>query len=1103
MTINLDQATENALRENTAQTVFKNLRSLENQRERFKTRWVWELLQNARDSAQPEGVKIAFLISEGQLVFRHSGKPFTKDNLAHLIYHGSSKLDENDPIGQFGTGFISTHLISKIVQVRGSLDGTDFFNFTLDRSGISPNELQVSMDNSKAAVEESSQQSEDTIQDGYSTEYIYQFSEETIKDMVEEGMEELRRNAGFILAFNDALQSLHLVYNSSMTVFQKIDMVEEGDYCSYVKIEERDGDGNVIDELDIGIISDGSVTTAVSLKRDGNGRTLSLAEQIPRLYVAFPLLGTEEFSLPCIVNSTQFKPTDDRDGIFLTQSETEDITKNRALLEKGIEQASSLLAAAAAEGWRNGYRLAALGNIVPASWLDRDWYRDILTSVFLPVIRSSAILPVLSGKLISPAESWIPIWQGAVKPSEIWSLASGLKVSKEHLPVEAEVDRWSENLSGWAALIEQELTALDEAFGISRLTRLVSELSDITQLTNALEDELDTFQWLKNLYRTLFAVNQTDMLDEYAILPDQTGKFRYRNDLRLDRLSAEQAETPIDEILKDISEGLGTIVRSRLLDRRIDEESIMGLLQPLYQEELVTELADRVREQEGQELISEEAIESNVGLFAWALQHGVWKVIEGYPVITRGKTDDALFWQTLSRSDGKKENRLLAPLAYWPEVAHDYFDLFPARFIIRDAYFESCPETEYWDNLVNRGYIFAGPLFWAKQRIKIFLPDEPLPETDDDETRRSSELKEVSKIAFLTTEDIGIVYVVRNSKRKAIRFLEFLLRSVLEIDQSALETAQVMCENGETHTYYKAEWLGPVKHRKWVPIGDGKQDHINPVSLGSLIKDSPELMSILTEGRPALLMQALGVSISALSLQALADEEDDRVSLIRSLAVISEAAGGSIEKIEELASELKEDPELLAKIEQSRENRKRVAENQRVGALVEEIFKEMLEDKGFVVKRTGIGSDYSVESDVVVDGEESGLSIQGHGKKFLVEIKATRLDAVRMTITQMKTAVENKKEFVVCYVQLQGLEPDRESVENQCRFIFDIGSKVEGLWQELSRLRMAKAQCSTWAEEGDLKLEIDELGARLRIGNEAWESGNTLAEAISFFSGGE
>ena len=1106
MSDNLDQAKQKVLEENTAQAVFKSLKSLENERGRFRTRWAWELLQNARDSAKPEGVEVAFLIHRGQLIFRHTDKSFTKDNIVHLIYHGSSKVNEVDPVGHFGTGFISTHLISKVVQVRGSLDGAQSFDFTLDRRGESPKELHASMENSWAAFTQSLQPERITLADGFSTEYIYEVGDGSINEMVDAGLEELRRNAGFMLAFNDALRVLHLEFDGDRTVFQKINAGDEGKHCSYTRVEERDGEGNVVDVFEVATASDGEVTAAVPLKQDTNGRILTMTGQIPRLYVAFPLLGTEEFTLPCVINSTQFVPTEDRDGIFLGSDESKDIAENRKLIKKGLEQASVLLMSAESEGWGDCYRLVAIGSIAPANWLDRDWYKSVLISEFLPVIRASVILSTPSGNRISPSTSWIPIGQGTVTPDEIWDLANGLKEAQKHLPIKAEVDHWSGNLSGWAALVDQKTESLDEAFGISRLTRLVTELSDIAQLTTALGNELDAFQWLKNLYRLLFEANQTDLFDEQTILPDQKGKFRCRNKLRLDRRSAEHADDPIDSALKDISEGLGACVRGRLLDRRIDVEGIVGLLQPLYQDELISELAGLVREQAEQgenESVSEGVIQSNIGFFAWALRHKVWKVIEGYPVLTRVSADNATDWRTLTLLGGKQENRLLAPPAHWEKVARDFVDLFPEKFVIADTYYESCPEPECWDNLANRGYVFAGPIFQTEEKIRDFLPDEPLPDTDDDESMRSSGPVEVSKIAFLTTEDVGILHTVRSSKRKAVRFLEFLTHTALEVDQHALEISEVACENGEMHKYFKANWLGPIKRRKWVPIAKGKQDHISPVSLGLLIKDFPDLMAALTEGRPALLMQALGVSLSALSLQALADEEDDRVALIKSLAVISDATGGNIAKVEELARELKEDPELLVKIEQSREKRKQVAENQRIGALVEKIFKEMLEDKGFVIERTGIGSDYSVESDVIEDGEETGLSIQGHGKVFLVEIKATRGDAVRMTSTQMKTAVENTDKFVVCFVRLQDSSPDRESVENQSRFILDIGNKVEGLWEGLSNLREAKTRCATRSEEGDLTLEIDELGIHLRIGKDEWDAGKPLAEVVTFFSGAE
>jgi hypothetical protein len=57
-TDDLRQAKAATLVENTAQAIFKHLDRLEDHRKRFESRWVWELLQNARDAATPAGVSI-------------------------------------------------------------------------------------------------------------------------------------------------------------------------------------------------------------------------------------------------------------------------------------------------------------------------------------------------------------------------------------------------------------------------------------------------------------------------------------------------------------------------------------------------------------------------------------------------------------------------------------------------------------------------------------------------------------------------------------------------------------------------------------------------------------------------------------------------------------------------------------------------------------------------------------------------------------------------------------------------------------------------------------------------------------------------------------
>jgi hypothetical protein len=86
-----DSAKTKVLVDNTAQTVHKNLIKLFQEKPLFKIRWIWELLQNARDVAPAHGVRVSIVRDREHVSFRHDGEPFTNENVAHLIYHGSTK----------------------------------------------------------------------------------------------------------------------------------------------------------------------------------------------------------------------------------------------------------------------------------------------------------------------------------------------------------------------------------------------------------------------------------------------------------------------------------------------------------------------------------------------------------------------------------------------------------------------------------------------------------------------------------------------------------------------------------------------------------------------------------------------------------------------------------------------------------------------------------------------------------------------------------------------------------------------------------------------------------------------------------------------------
>lgn len=89
-----------------------------------KVRWIWELIQNAKDAPNQFGkVKIKIEVKDKKLKFSHNGDPFKIKDLETLVGQYSSKPEENkqDTTGKYGTGFITTYILSKIITIKGIL----------------------------------------------------------------------------------------------------------------------------------------------------------------------------------------------------------------------------------------------------------------------------------------------------------------------------------------------------------------------------------------------------------------------------------------------------------------------------------------------------------------------------------------------------------------------------------------------------------------------------------------------------------------------------------------------------------------------------------------------------------------------------------------------------------------------------------------------------------------------------------------------------------------------------------------------------------------------------------------------------------------------
>ncbi|MFN6991866.1 MAG: ATP-binding protein [Fervidobacterium sp.] len=75
-----------ALIENTAQGIFNYLKEIENKREIYVKRWVWELLQNALDAAPAEGkIEVQIVKDDNKLTFIHNGCPFKTSSVKKVV----------------------------------------------------------------------------------------------------------------------------------------------------------------------------------------------------------------------------------------------------------------------------------------------------------------------------------------------------------------------------------------------------------------------------------------------------------------------------------------------------------------------------------------------------------------------------------------------------------------------------------------------------------------------------------------------------------------------------------------------------------------------------------------------------------------------------------------------------------------------------------------------------------------------------------------------------------------------------------------------------------------------------------------------------------
>ena len=543
-----------------ADKIIKRLHDLDKTVEYNQGRWAWELLQNAKDSIADESdrtVSIQIELNENHVEFRHSGTHFTEQDIRGLINQISSKEveegEDSKKTGQFGTGFLTTHLLSKVIQVKGIVktDSNDFyrFEFPLDRQGTKINLLAQKIENAWSEFQNSVKKIEiDYNQNEFNTSFCYALKTEKQKEIARIGINEFSKLLPCVLAFIPKISDVNIIDNTlnKNTTFKNNHEAIRGILKSIKKTENGEDT-----EILILHVEGQRVSIATEVEKTNKGYSIKSIKNIPKLFCDFPLIGTENFHFPAIINSFFFIPQTERDGIWL-KSNTDDleVKENQKLVETALSLYENLINQVTEENFFDLYNLVETK--IPSTNennFDTTWYKESIQKPIREFIKQSAVVETELGKVKLDDIQFPDPSLKKEDREKIWQFSSDLKVNK--LPAKQHIHKWAEII--WA-----DCNKVD----IADLVTDLKDMGNISSLINTLNvDEQKTFNWLNECIGFIKINDDISTFNSNALLPNQEGVFKTLTELSVDEIE--------DETLKEIASLVGYNCYEELIHNRI------------------------------------------------------------------------------------------------------------------------------------------------------------------------------------------------------------------------------------------------------------------------------------------------------------------------------------------------------------------------------------------------------------------------------------------------------------------------------------------------------------------------------------------------------
>lgn len=528
-------------------------------------RWIWELIQNAKDCTNSTGkidIEIYFDSKQKIVEFRHNGKLFATKNIVYLIEQVSTKERSRNSAstGKFGTGFLTTNLLSPIITISGLLHDEDEsniarFQVTIDRSVKSLDELKEAIKRSCDQLEANTKNiTDDVDENAMNTKFSYSLDESGV-NVAKVGLENFLITAPYVFAFVSELNKITVTADGFVTVYTRDKVgTTQSDNTFVSRIRKN----NSPDIINIFTIQNDTLMLAAEIKQyDRENHIVCYSDFLPRLFCDFPLLGTHDFAFPVVINSRAFDPTEPRNGIFLYGDNGE---QNRNILKDACSLYASMIDYFIQNDYKDLYNIVFLPSVESKDWINKDWYDREVIDKLKSQIKGFSMFQMLDGSTKSLEDEWglediifLSSDESKELRADVWRLSSVLFPEK-HIQLD-EIENWYSSL--WEDC---------RNYGLIDLIKNVEKIGSLSKLQEIIPNPIE---WLNTLY-TLIYEKCADIADiskrDNAIFPNQHGDFCCINVLK--------ADGGIDDVYKEAALLIDIDLKAELIDNRIHYQNL-------------------------------------------------------------------------------------------------------------------------------------------------------------------------------------------------------------------------------------------------------------------------------------------------------------------------------------------------------------------------------------------------------------------------------------------------------------------------------------------------------------------------------------------------